>query len=66
MQRGEIYWLEFGPPVEKMDEETGEPILDADSQVVMERKRRPIIIRFSRHTQWRELRSCSTLLFSRR
>jgi len=44
MQRGEIYWLEFGPPVEKMDEETGQPILDAKGEVVLEKKRRPVIV----------------------
>jgi mRNA-degrading endonuclease toxin of MazEF toxin-antitoxin module len=44
MQRGEIYWLPFGEPCPKLDEATGAPVVDGDGKIVLEVKRRPIII----------------------
>ena len=44
MQRGEIYWLPFGEPCQKLDEETGAPILGEAGNVVLETKKRPVIV----------------------
>jgi mRNA-degrading endonuclease toxin of MazEF toxin-antitoxin module len=44
MQRGDIYWLPFGEPCPKLDEVSGAPVVDANGELVLEVKSRPVIV----------------------